>query len=316
MTVSLPNPVGQLSEHAIALLSRHRGRTAAPVAGDDPLDHDLQLALYVLNELHYASWYGIDDDLEWDPDVTATRTELGSEFERRLRIRFPEIGQEPLKEARRLLDLDGPSVSAHLRDQGSVDQLIETMMLRSPYQVKEADPHTFALPRFTGPVKRVFTEIQSGEYGVGYRRSHAELFSDALVALDLDPTPNAHINSCNGAALATSNLVTLGAMNRRLRGLVLGQLALFEMDSVIPNQAMVECCDRLGLDPAVRAFFSVHVLADAEHQVMAETAFLTDYPEAEPDQVANLILGLRGQSLIDHQIAADLIPRWQHAVAA
>lgn len=159
--------------------------------------------------------------------------------------------------------------------------------------------------------RRPITELQSGEYGVGHRRSHAELFGDALVGLDLDPTPNAHVDACTGPALAISNLVTLGAMQRRLRDVVLGQLSLFEMGSVIPNQRMVDCCDRLDLDERVRLFFHVHVLADTEHQVMVKASFLVEYPRIDPKQVDNLLLGMRARSLIDHALARNAVPSWQ-----
>lgn len=319
MTSSLPVPVGAISNRVILSLLDGTAPTLeeVAVAGDDPLDHDLQLALFVLNELHYSGWIGVSDDLEWDVNLVTTRSVLSGEFERRLRSAVgPVTDVDPLTEAERLLALDGPSVSAHLRDHGTVDQVSESMILRSPYQSKEADPHTFALPRFNGPTKRVFTEIQSGEYGVGHRRSHAELFADALDGLGLDATPNAHIDRCTGPALAVSNLVTLGAMHRRLRGIVLGQLSLFEMDSVVPNQAMVDCVDRLDLDPTVRPFFHIHVMADTEHQEMVKASFLTEYPTLEPDQVANMVLGMRAQSLIDHATAAHCVPLWRQEVSA
>ncbi|MBK6968268.1 MAG: hypothetical protein IPH29_03855 [Candidatus Microthrix sp.] len=51
-------------------------------------------------------------------------------------------------------------------------------------------------------------------------------------------------------------------------------------------------------------------MADAEHEVQAERAFLIDYPQQEPVQVDNLLLGMRAQSLIDHDLAADLTARW------
>ncbi len=317
-TATLPLPVGPLSERVITSLLD--GRAPAPVSvaqESDPFERDLQLALYVLNEFHYSGWAGVDDRLEWHADVTALRLSLSSEFHRRLESAVgAQSDVDPVEEARRLLSIDGPSVSGYLRDHGTVDDVRESMMLRSPYQSKEADPHTFALPRFGGATKRVFTEIQAGEYGVGHRRSHAELFADALDGLSLDPTPNAHVDWCGGASLATSNLVTLGAMQRHLRGIVLGQLSLFEMDSVTPNQAMVDCCDRLGVDPSVRPFFHIHVLADAEHQEMVESAFLTDYPRIEPEQVHNVIVGMRAQSLIDHTIARSVVPAWSSGRSA
>ncbi len=318
MSTVLPLPAGPLSDRVIVSLIAGVGPTDARIdtVSDDPLDRDLQLALYVLNELHYTGWTGVADELEWDTDLAAFRTALNNEFERRLRTTLPHDSTDPLREARRLLGLGGLSISRHLRDVGTIDQVRESMILRTPYQSKEADPHTFALPRFGGATKRVLCEIQSGEYGVGHRRSHAELFADALEGLGLDPTPNAYIDDCSGASLATSNLVTLGSMQRRLRGIVLGQLSLFEMDSVIPNQAMVDCCDRLDLDASVRPFFHIHVLADTEHQEMVESAFLGEYPAIEPDQVPNLLLGMRAQSLIDHTIASETVPAWRDGASA
>ena len=56
--------------------------------------------------------------------------------------------------------------------------------------------------------------------------------------------------------------------------------------------------------------FVTHVMADAEHEVQAERAFLIDYPQQEPAQVGNLLLGMRAQSLIDQRIAADLMGEW------
>lgn len=317
MTSSLPQPVGPVSGHASALLDARTNASSPRIPlRDDPFDHDLQLGLYMLNELHFGGWGGVSDTFEWQGGVAAFRSALSAEFERRLRCALPAVSADPREEAHRLLALGGPSVSGHLRDNGTIEQVRESMIMRTPYQSKEADPHTFALPRFSGTTKRVFTEIQSGEYGVGHRCSHAELFADAMEGLGLDATPNAHVNSCTGVGLATSNLVTLGAMQRRLRGIVLGQLSLFEMDSVVPNRAMVECCDRLGLDASVRPFFHIHVMADTEHEQMVEQAFLTDYPVLESDQVDNLLLGLRAQSMIDHAIAAEIVPAWESGRSA
>lgn len=318
MSMPLPQPVGPISKRIISALHAGTPPTTShtPCRGVYPLELDLQLGLYVLNELHYGGWTDVSDSLEWDADVTVLRAALSAAFERRLRRALPDVSADPREEAHRLLALGGLSVSRHLRDHGTVDQVRESMILRTPYQSKEADPHTFALPRFDGPTKRVFTEIQSGEYGVGHRRSHSELFADALEGLGLDPTPNAHIDACSGAALATSNLVTLGAMQRRLRGIVLGQLSLFEMDSVVPNQAMVDCCDRLDVAASVRPFFHIHVMADTEHQQMVEKTFLTEYPTIEPDQIDNVLLGMRAQSMIDYTIAADTVPAWQQGRSA
>ncbi len=57
-------------------------------------------------------------------------------------------------------------------------------MHRSAYQLKEADPHSWAIPRLSGPPKAALVEIQADEYGGGRPdRMHAELFADAMEAL-------------------------------------------------------------------------------------------------------------------------------------
>ena len=51
-------------------------------------------------------------------------------------------------------------------------------MHRSAYQLKEADPHSWALPRLSGPPKAALVEVQADEYGGGRpERIHAELFA-------------------------------------------------------------------------------------------------------------------------------------------
>ena len=55
------------------------------------------------------------------------------------------------------------------------------MLHRSAYQLKEADPHSFALPRLWGPPKAAMVTIQADEYGGGRpERIHAQLFADAM----------------------------------------------------------------------------------------------------------------------------------------
>ena len=53
---------------------------------------------------------------------------------------------------------------------------------------KEADPHSWALPRLSGPPKAALVEIQADEYGGGRgaHRIHAQLFADAMDALGID----------------------------------------------------------------------------------------------------------------------------------
>ena len=53
-------------------------------------------------------------------------------------------------------------------------QVREFIVHRSAYQLKEADPHSWAIPRLSGPPKAALVEIQADEYGGGRpERMHA-----------------------------------------------------------------------------------------------------------------------------------------------
>ena len=52
-------------------------------------------------------------------------------------------------------------------------------MHRSAYQLKEADPHTWAHPPAAGGPKAALVEIQTDEYGGGRpERVHAQMFAE------------------------------------------------------------------------------------------------------------------------------------------
>lgn len=254
----------------------------------------------MLNEASFGGRSDVSDEAEWDPAVVALRRQAEDWFRNAVNIDRTLADPEALVDATSALRT--VSIPGYLGDYGIRRNVLESLMLRYPYQCKEADPYTFAVPRLSGTVKRALCEIHSGEYGVGRRSTHAELFVDALTALD-DAAECAIYDSLPGVAFATSNLVSMGGLNRVRRGIVIGQLASFEMDSVVPNGVLADVCDRLGLPAATRRVFEVHVMADAEHEVIARQAFLVDYPIREPDQVDRVLFGIRAQAAIDSALA-------------
>ena len=81
-----------------------------------------------------------------------------------------------------------------------------------------------------------------------------------MEALGLDPATAPTSTSCPAATLATVNLMSLFGLHRRLRGAIVGHLALFEMTSSIPNRRYANGLRRLGFDdPAATEFFDEHV---------------------------------------------------------
>src|SRR6185369_11055859 len=89
----------------------------------------------------------------------------------------------------------GPSLSAFLADHGTLDHLREFAVHRSLLQLKEADPHSWAIPRLTGAAKAALVEIQADEYGEGVERDmHQTLFGLTMRALGLNPAYGAYLD--------------------------------------------------------------------------------------------------------------------------
>lgn len=312
MTHRLPQPVGHNSRLAAAALRNDTLNEHNAELPDDPFDRDTQLAWFMLNEASFGGWQDVEDNAEWNPNVVALRQQFEDWFTTIIATRFNDIN-DPATAVDQILNAsNGPSMSRYLAEVGTRHNVVESLMLRYPYQYKEADPHTFAIPRLGGSVKRALVEIQTGEYGVGHKSTHAELFLNAIAAIGVTAEHTELLEQLPGVAFATSNLVAMGGLNRARRGIVVGQLALFEMDSVTPNGTMVQACDRLGLPDATRRFFDVHVMADAEHEVIAKHAFLEQYPTEEPGQLDNVLFGIKAQHEIDVAVANTAIDAWSN----
>ena len=272
---SPPAPRGPLSTALFRRLASEPGPLGPmPRPDDEPLTgDDTHVTVYAAYELHYRGLAGVDDGWEWHPDLVRLTADLEGRYEAALRADvglLPAVTPATMATGlRQLLDAgDGPSLSSFLESQGTLDQLREFAIHRSAYQRKEADPHTWALPRLSGRAKAAIIEIQSDEYGNGRPgEAHADLFADTMVALDLDPTYGAYVDDLPGVTLATVNLVTFLGLHRRLRGALVGHLAAFEMTSVGPMGRYARTLRRLGRGG--HEFYDVHVEADAHHEVVA-----------------------------------------------
>ena len=132
---------------------------------------------------------------------------------------------------------DAPSLSAYIERKASLEEFREFLIHRSAYQLKEADPHSWAIPRLTGAPKAALVEVQADEYGGGDPdRVHATLFARSMGALGLDSTYGAYVDRLPGITLATVNLMSLFGLHRRWRGAIVGHLAAFEVSSPQPNR--------------------------------------------------------------------------------
>jgi hypothetical protein len=319
---AMPAPRGPITEWLFDTLDGNPGgRRGAlpPVRPDEPLaDDDLQLALYCCYELHYAGLPGVDDRWEWDPGLLELRGCLEDVFERGL---LEQIGPPSDTVAADETDLalraiadadDAPSLSKHVELRATAEQVEEFLIHRSAYQLKEADPHSWALPRLSGPPKAALVEIQADEYGGGRaERIHATLFARSMEALGLDSEPNAYLDAIPGVTLATVNLMSLMGLHRRWRGAIVGHLALFEMTSSIPNRRYASGLRRLGHGEQATDFFDEHVEADAVHENIAAVDLAGGLVRQDPRLGPDILWGARALATLDARWALAVLSAWE-----
>src|SRR5438270_9167897 len=106
-------------------------RWVAPLAPPtaSPLDDDdLQMALYLCYELHYAGLVGVDESMEWSPLVLMFRAALEREFQDALDTLVTDEAQtmEVGAELQRLVREDpGPPLSRYAEASATRWQLLE-----------------------------------------------------------------------------------------------------------------------------------------------------------------------------------------------
>jgi hypothetical protein len=292
-------------------------RWRADPSSEDPIrDEDLQILLFTCYELHYRGWDGVDDRWEWEPSLLALRKVAEDRFERSLgqlagpapMLRAQEI---PQALAELVAADDGPSLSTELRRRASVEQFREFVMQRSVYHFREADPHTWAIPRLGGPAKAALIEIQVDEYGGGQlSRMHAELFRNTAHRLGLDTEYGAYIDAVPAVTLATNNLMSLFGLHRRWRGALLGHLAALEMTSSLPNRRYGDGLRRLGGTPEATRFYDEHVEADAVHEQIAAHDMCGSFVAAEPDGAADVWFGAACCLALERIFGGHLLDSW------
>ena len=211
---------------------------------------------------------------------------------------------------------EAPSLSRFVEREATTDQVLEFLAHRSAYQLKEADPHSWAIARLSGPPKAALVEIQADEYGGGRpERVHAQLFADAMAAAGLDPRYGAYLDHLPAPTLATVNLMSLCGLHRRLRGAIVGHLALFEMTSSIPNRRYATGLRRLGLEAAT-PFFDEHVEADAVHEAVAAVDLAGGLARQEPALAADILWGASALLLVEGRWARALLGAWERGATS
>lgn len=302
-------------------VARFSDRTAEALQGQPDLltDEDLQLTLLLLYGLHYGDTVDADDEWEWDPDLLRSRRAIERAFERQLRERVP-VGELPAPTADAvaayLFELTsedaGPSLSRYLAKKATEEQAREFVIHRSIYTRKEADPHSWAIPRLTGRAKAALVEVQSDEYGGGRPdRIHAEIFGRTMRNLGLDDRYGAYIDNVPAITLASFTMMSMFGLNRRLRGAITGHLAAFEMTSSIPNRFYANGFRRLGHDDEVTWYYDEHVEADAVHEQIAGRDLAGGLAEQHPELLPDIVFGAAACLYVDGLAGQHLLESFE-----
>jgi hypothetical protein len=312
--------VGSLSTSAqgTALLSEAEEAVARLIASvEDPLADDLQLALYLCFELHYRSFPNVDPAWEWSPTLLSVRALLEGAFLEALEAKLgPSEPVDPKEVGDHLFRIEaadeGVSLSRYLEIEAGIAEFREFVVHRSLYQLKESDPHSWAIPRLSGPAKTALLEVQTDEYGGGRpERMHSVLFAKTMRALGLDDRENAYLAHVPGTTLATVNLMSALGLRRDRRGAIIGHLAMFEMTSAQPNRRYGNALRRLGFDARATDFYDEHVEADAVHENIAAYDLAGGLARQEPELAGDIIFGARALLYLEDRLGRDLLGAWR-----
>lgn len=296
-----------------------RDLCAAPC--DDPIhDEDRQAALWMLYELHYGGFSDVDESWEWSPACLDVRRRLERPFEAALRHlatpltgRFLEHDEDLAKGFFDVVaSLDSPALTPYLQRQATREQMLEFLIHRTIYHLKEADPHSWAIPRLTGPAKVALVELLYDEYGAGRpERLHARLFRDTLEACGLDGEYGAYFDAVPAVVLAMNNAMSLFGLHRRLRAAAMGHLAAFEATSSLPARRVSLGLRRLGFPAVASDYYEEHVEADAVHEQVAVRSICGSMIADDPRLLTDMAFGAASCLCLDDLAAAHLLDRWQ-----
>lgn len=318
---------GALSDAILGILTGDANRAddlaalaaAAEEVEDAARDDDVQLSLFLLYAICYGSLAQHGADWEWDTRLIEARLILERAFEAAVRRQVGPL-VEPAPRAGEVAEAlfemtkptPDPSLSRYIARHADAAQAREYLAQHSIYTLREADAHSWAIPRLTGRAKAALLEIQADEYGGGsHQRMHQVMYASSLRGAGLDDTYGRYVDAVPAVTLAAFNLMTMFGMNRRLRGAAVGHLAAFEMTSSIPCRFVAEGLRRVGFGDDVAAYYDEHVEADAVHEQIAGRDLAGSLAEDEPELVGDIMFGAAACLAVEGWAGDLILERWQ-----
>ena len=292
----LPKPRGSLSEWTFDLLRRPPDAQSNSGAREADDDTDAAVTLWALHELTYRGFEDTHELVEHNVLAVAVRASLEAQLETRLRARWAAEVAPPGDVVAALLSLieedSGPSLADYVHRRADREQVLELLRQRSVYQLKEADPMTWVVPRLPVRAKAALVELQFDEYGIGNpNKMHSRMFALGMGDAGLRPDYGAYVDDALPEVLELNNALSMFGLQRRLRGAAVGHLAAFEATSSLPARHMVQGLERLGVAPAMAAYYSEHVEADAVHEQVAVHDICGYLTQDEPELADDVLFG-------------------------
>lgn len=307
--------VGGVSPDVLAGL----GEAAVARTTDAVRDDDIQLSLLLLYAQHYGTLEQLDPELEWSPELVRVRGELEVAFEAALRAQV-EVPSTPAPRAGAVADAlfaltaepGGPSLAKFVAKKASHEQIVEMLVQRSVYTLREADPHTWAIPRLTGRAKAALVEIQADEYGGGRtERVHQHIFAATLRGMGLSDEYGTYVDNVPAITLASFNLMSMFGLNRRFLGAIVGHLAAYEMTASIPCRLYADGMRRHGIPSEVTYYFDEHVEADAVHEQIAARDLAGSLAEDRPELTQDIMFGAAACLTVDGAMGEHILQAWK-----
>ncbi|MFE9399686.1 iron-containing redox enzyme family protein [Streptomyces flavidovirens] len=311
----LPSARGPLSGAVrdILLGSPPPGPPPGEAASWDPFGDDLQLALYMAYEPHYRGFQGVCDTREWDLDLLQLRGAMEETFLGALRA--AAAGDDDVTaelDALLIEPTDGQGVSHELMHDGTWERMREYLAHRSLYQLKEADPQAWVIPRLEGQAKASLVAVEFDEFGGGRGENvHARLFADLMEGAGLDARYGRYLEFAPAVTLAPVNAMSLFGLHRALRGAMVGNFATLEITSPPGARRMAKALERLGAGEECTRFFTEHIEADAVHEQVMRRDVIGDLLAREPQLAGDVAFGIRASVLLETRWEEHVLAAWR-----